>query len=85
MPDPLRPEIVAELARHGLAPKAETSLVRLREQINDLYRIEIRKLRDRCRAGEFTTRELPAKVVELRKRYVLLSIPIAQWTTGNSE
>ena len=85
MPDPLRPEIVAELARHGLAPKAETSLLLLREQINDLYRVEIRKLRDRCRAGEFTTRELPAKVVELRKRYVLLSIPIAQWTTGTSD
>jgi hypothetical protein len=71
---------MAELAEHGLAPKPDTSLPRLREQINDLYRIEIRKLRDRCRAGEFTTRELPAKVVELRKRYLLLSIPIEQWT-----
>lgn len=84
MPDPLRPEIVAELARHGLTPKADTSLARLREQINDLYRIEIRKLRDRCRAGEFTIRELPGKVVELRKRYILLSVPIDQWTSKNS-
>jgi len=84
VPDPLRPESVAELARHGLAPKADTSLARLREQINDLYRIEIRKLRDRCRAGEFTIRELPGKVVELRKRYILLSVPIDQWTSKNS-
>jgi len=75
-----KPEVLDELARHGLVPGPATSPERLREQINDLYRIEIRKLRDRCRAGEFSTRELPAHVVELRKRYVLLSIPIAHWT-----
>ena len=33
----------------------------LREQINDLYRIEIRKLRDRCRAGEFPSRARAAR------------------------
>ena len=75
-----KPEVLEELARHGLNPGPMTSPERLREQINDLYRIEIRKLRDRCRAGEFSTRDLPARVVELRKRYVLLSIPMLQWT-----
>jgi hypothetical protein len=75
----LKPEVLSELASHGLIPNDRTSPARLREQINDLYRIEIRKLRDRCRAGEFTTRDLPAKVVELRKRYPLLSIPIDRW------
>ena len=74
-----RPEVLDELASHGLAPKPGTPPERLREQINDLYRIEIRRLRDRCRAGEFSTKELPGHVVELRKRYMLLSIPIAQW------
>ena len=72
-------EILEELARHGLRPLSDTPPARLREQINDLYRIEIRKLRDRCRAGEFSTRELPDRVVELRKRYVLLSVPVANW------
>jgi hypothetical protein len=75
-----RPEVVEELERHGLRPRPETTPARLREQINDLYRIEIRKLRDRCRAGEFSTRELPDRVRELRKRYVLLSIPVHLWT-----
>jgi hypothetical protein len=75
-----RPEVVEELGRHGLRPRPETTPARLREQINDLYRIEIRKLRDRCRAGEFSTRELPDRVRELRKRYVLLSIPVHLWT-----
>ena len=75
-----KPEILDELARHGLCPTATTAPEKLREQINDLYRYEIRKLRDRCRAGEFSTRQLPARVIELRKRYVLLSIPLARWT-----
>ena len=75
-----KPEVIDELARHGLRPGPDTSPATLREQINDLYRIEIRKLRERCRAGEFSTRELPAQVLELRKRYMLLSIPFARWT-----
>lgn len=79
MPAPYRPEVLEELGRHGLSPKPETRVELLREQINDLYRIEIRKLRDRCRAGEFSTKELPRHVVELRRRYILLSIPTAEW------
>ncbi len=79
MPGTYRPEVLEELQRHGLCPKPGTSPERLREQINDLYRFEIRRLRDRCRAGEFSTRELPAHVVALRRRYLLLSIPTPQW------
>ena len=75
-----KPEVVDELARHGLQPGAGTTPQFLRDAINDLYRHEIRRLRDRCRAGEFSTRDLPAHVVELRKRYVLLSIPLVNWT-----
>jgi hypothetical protein len=78
----LKPEILEALAAHGLRPTPDTPLALVREQINDLYRIEIRKLRDRCRAGEFPTTELAARVVELRKRYVLLSIPIERWAAA---
>ena len=78
----LKPEIVEALAEHGLRPRADTPLSLLREQINDLYRVEIRKLRDRCRGGEFPVNELAARVVELRRRYLLLSIPMAQWVKG---
>ena len=74
-----RTEVLDELARHGLKPLPGTTAEQLREQISDLYRYEIRKLRDRCRAGEFPIRELPARVIELRKRYMLLSIPVARW------
>ncbi len=75
--------VLEELARHGLRPTADTTPEKLREQINDLYRYEIRQLRDRCRAGEFPTRELPGRVIELRKRYVLLSIPLAHWVQSD--
>jgi len=74
------PEVLDELARHGLVPRPDTPAERLREQVSDLYRFEIRALRDRCRAGEFSTQELPARVIELRRRYVLLSIPTQCWT-----
>jgi len=67
------------MARHGLRPSADTPLALLRSHINDLYRVEIRALRNRCRAGEFPTTELAPRVVELRKRYPLLSIPIERW------
>ena len=73
------PAIVEELASHGLAPKSDTPPERLRDQVRDLYRFEIRRLRDRCRSGEIPTRELSAHVIELRKRYTLLSIPIDRW------
>ena len=75
----LKPQILEALAAHGLRPNPDTPAALLREQINDLYRIEIRKLRDRCRAGEFPMTELAPRVVELRKRYLLLSIPIERW------
>jgi hypothetical protein len=77
----LKPEVLEALADHGLCPGPDTSLELLREQVSDLYRVEIRKLRDRCRAGEFPTSELAPRVLELRKRYMLLSIRVDQWVT----
>ena len=74
------PDILEALAAHGLKPTATTTPARLREAVNDLYRYEIRVLRDRCRAGAFPVRELAGRVVELRRRYLLLSTPLARWT-----
>ena len=77
----VKPEILDALAEHGLRPHRDTPVALLREQISDLYRIEIRNLRDRCRAGEFPVSELASRVVALRKRYTLLSIPVERWVT----
>ncbi|MGE0362441.1 MAG: hypothetical protein AB7R67_17140 [Vicinamibacterales bacterium] len=71
--------ILDALATHGLAPRPDTDPRQLRDAVNDLYRYEIRRLRDRCRAGEFPSAELAGHVVQLRRRYLLLSIPLDRW------
>lgn len=73
------PEVLEALALHGLRPRPETTPAQLRDAINDLYRYEIRRLRDRCRAGEFPSTALAGHVRQLRRRYLLLSIPVGQW------
>jgi hypothetical protein len=75
-----RSEVLEALAAHGLRPAADTPPRVLRDAINDLYRHEIRRLRDRCRAGAFPVFELSAQVVQLRRRYRLLSMPLERWT-----
>lgn len=74
-----RREVLEELAGHGLKPRPTTSPQFLRDALRDLYNFEIRALRNRCRRGEFSTKELPRHVIELRKRYLLLSVPIERW------
>ncbi len=74
-----RPEILEALAGHGLRPAPHTAPQVLRDAINDLYRYEIRLLRDRCRARVFPISELSARVIDLRHRYLLLSVPLDHW------
>lgn len=72
-------QILDELARHGLLPIATSSPQQLRDAVRDLYKYEIRRLRDAYLAGRFPKPEFAGRVVELRKRYWLLSIPTALW------
>jgi hypothetical protein len=78
-----RPEVLEALARHGLAPRPETSPQFLRDAINDLYRFEIRRLRARLLRGEFPKSEYIGHVLQLRGKYLLLSMPMADWTVGS--
>jgi hypothetical protein len=76
-----KPSILEELARHGLMPNPDTPPGRLRDAVRDLYKYEIRKLRDRHRAGGIPKRDYAGHVIELRKRYRVLSIPVELWAT----
>jgi hypothetical protein len=78
-------DILDELARHGLKPLASTAPMQLRDAVRDLYKYEIKRLRDRLLAGAIPKREYAGHVVELRRRYWLLSIPTALWTVAPSE
>jgi hypothetical protein len=73
------PDVLEALARHGLKPQAGTAPGLLRDAVRDLYRYEIRALRDRLLAGAVERRNYAAEVVELRKKYWLLSLPIDRW------
>jgi hypothetical protein len=75
----LRADVLDELARHGLAPGETTTPERLRDAVRDLYRYEIRRLRSELLAGRIAKRDYAGRVVDLRRRYPLLSLPVALW------
>ena len=50
------------LAGHGLMPGAETSPQQLRDALRELYKYEIRRLRDRLIAGEFPKSEYAGRM-----------------------
>jgi hypothetical protein len=77
-----QPEVVDALARHGLAPRADTPPQQLRDAVRELYKYEIRRLRDRLIAGEIIKRDYAGHVVHLRRRYWLLSVPTELWTSA---
>jgi hypothetical protein len=78
------PQILDELARHGLLPAGDTPPRRLRDAVRDLYKYEIRKLRDRVIAGDIPKTEYAQHVIELRKRYWLLSVPTELWVESQT-
>lgn len=72
-------DILAALARHGLVPLPTTAPQQLRDAVRDLYRYEIRALRRALLAGTIERRNYADHVIALRKRYWVLSVPLAAW------
>jgi hypothetical protein len=75
-----RPEVLEQLARHGVVPKATTPPTAARSVVNDIYRYELRLLRARYLLGEFTKQAYYDKVVETRNRYPVMAILTRFWT-----
>ena len=73
------PEALDALAGHGLKPSRETRPQRVRDALSDLSRHEIRRLKQRLLAGEFPKEEYSGRVIDLRRRYWLLSVPVVRW------
>ena len=76
---PFAPLVLEALAGHGLRPRPDTPIERLRDQVNDLYRFEIRQLRSRLLAGDIPKASYADAVRALRTRYLLLSLPREHW------
>jgi len=72
--------VLDALIRHGISPREDTPPELVRDFINDLYVYEIRLLRKQMRSGQIPKQEYAGCVIELRKRYPLLSLPIEYWT-----
>lgn len=76
---PFSPLVLEALASHGLRPRPHTSADTLRAVVSDLYRYEIRQLRQRLLTGGIAKDSYADAVRALRLRYLLLSLPKAQW------
>jgi hypothetical protein len=74
-----RPDVLAHLFRHGIMPRETTPPELVREFLNDLYRYELRKLRDRYLVGEFPKAEYHRLVIEIRDRYPVLALKPRQF------
>jgi len=74
-----KPEILVALSAYGVRPTEASPPAMVHEYVRDLYRHEIRRLRARLLAGEFPRQQYAEKVIELRKRYWVTSVPARDW------
>ena len=73
------PEVLEELARHGLKPLPTTPPQQLRDAVRDLYKYEIKRLRADLLAHKIRKADYADHVIQLRSRYQLLSLPVQFW------
>jgi len=69
-----RADVLERLESHGIRPRPTTRPEVVREFVNDLYRYEIRALRDRLLRGEFPRNTYLDRVVTLRNKYSVLAL-----------
>ena len=80
-----RQDILDRLAKFAIFPRPHTDPVMIRDFVKALHTMEIRTMRveqqRRERAGDTSGRkEYREKVVRLREKYEVLSIPVQWWT-----
>lgn len=69
-----RADVLAELSRHGLQPTSQTPPELVRNCVRDLYKYQIRSLRDRYIRQEFPKTEYWTRVDNLRRQYPVLAL-----------
>lgn len=73
------PDLLPALAELGIAPRPETPPEQVKEAVSDLYRYELRRLRDRLVRKEIPKLGYSERVIQLRRRYWMLSVPLHLW------
>lgn len=74
-----RADVLEQLWTHGVQPTATTRPELVHEFVNDLYRFELRRLRDRLVRGEIPKIGYYDRVVALRMKYPLVSLKPREW------
>ena len=74
-----RPDVLEQLGAHGVRPTDRTPPDVAHEFVSDLYRYEIRRLRDRLLRNEFPKAEYFERVVALRNRYRVIALRAGEW------
>lgn len=69
-----RPEVLAALPRHGILPTSQTPPELVRDYVRDLYKWEIRRLRERYLRNEFSKPDYSKRVDSLRRQYPVLAL-----------
>lgn len=75
--------MLEQLWRHGVHPRETTPPELVHEYVSDLYRYELRRLRDRLVRGDILKRDYYGHVVALRRIYPLVSLAAWQWVEPN--
>jgi len=73
------PELLAGLAPLGIAPTDRTPPRLARDAVDELYKYELRRLRGQLRSGDVERSNYLARVIALRKKYWVLTLPLPAW------
>jgi hypothetical protein len=80
-----RRDVLEWLAAHGVRPGPATPPQLVHDFVNDLYRYELRRLRDRLLRREIARADYHRHVVAVRARYPALSLKAWQWLDNSEE
>ena len=74
-----RASVLEQLSRHGVQPRSTTDPELVHAFVSDLYRYELRVLRDRLRDRQFPKPEYYGRVVAIRDRYRVIALKPHEW------
>ena len=77
-----RADVLEQLERHGVRPTVSTRPELVHEFVSDLYRYELRRLRDRLVRNQIPKVGYFDRVVALRRQYPLVSLKPQDWLVG---
>jgi hypothetical protein len=84
VPFTYRPDVLRALERHGVRPTPRTRPELVREFVRELYKYEIRQLRERMLKNEFPRGEYAGRVDALRRQYPVLALQAWQFVEDGS-